>query len=204
MSDKGNSNQPKKRGGWRGSPESLKNLRGNHANVPQEEAPEDATAPAAPLFDRHHRDVIWVYNHPTTQTAHPVRKQLQKEFKGDFKSFWAKVEKARAYFAGTPPDGDEPKWDAKGSLPCPICERMPEGPDEGTERALDLCEELLLGFHEKMAAEDTELAKRPDAASIGASLKQALNASLERERIQSMVNKDLRERVRQLGGNTKA
>jgi hypothetical protein len=51
---------------------------------------------------------------------------------------------------------------------------------------------------EKQAAEDAELAARPDAAQIGATLQNALNGALDRERMWKGQGDDLRKKVEEL------
>jgi hypothetical protein len=69
--------------------------------------------------------------------------------------------------------------------------------DLGTERSLELIGDLLADFEAKEAKENAELAARPDAAKIGATLQRSLASALERE-------KRLKERVKELERNGSA
>jgi len=53
--------------------------------------------------------------------------------------------------------------------------------DMGSDKAVAVLSEEIRKFEAEQAAEDAELAKRPDAAAIGASLQNALKGALERE-----------------------
>lgn len=54
--------------------------------------------------------------------------------------------------------------------------------DAGTERALSICESTLAGYAKQQAAEDAELATRPQAAELGRTRQKDLLTALERER----------------------
>jgi hypothetical protein len=68
--------------------------------------------------------------------------------------------------------------------------------DHGTDKAVAKVEGLLDKIHKKEAAKNAELARRPDAANIAATLQNRLASAVERE-------KQLREQVRQLRGRVK-
>jgi hypothetical protein len=67
----------------------------------------------------------------------------------------------------------------------------------------DLCsrqiERLLGEFYEQQAREDAELATRPDASKLGATLQNRLKCALERQQQLERQNSDLRERLLALG-----
>jgi hypothetical protein len=54
-------------------------------------------------------------------------------------------------------------------------------PDIGLEKSIETLNECMAARKAQRAAEDAELAKRPDAGAIGASLQHALKASRARE-----------------------
>ena len=53
--------------------------------------------------------------------------------------------------------------------------------DEGTERVLELCDNILAEIEQELAKEDAELAARPNAAEFAATLQNGLKRALERE-----------------------
>ncbi|HEY2787423.1 MAG TPA: hypothetical protein VGJ05_20880 [Fimbriiglobus sp.] len=73
--------------------------------------------------------------------------------------------------------------------------------DVGAERCERLLDNLLGSIHDELAREDAELAARPDAAKIGATLQNKLNSALERQGQLERQVADLREKVVVLGGN---
>lgn len=73
--------------------------------------------------------------------------------------------------------------------------------DVGEEAARELIAELLDHYREKCAREDVELAQRPDAWRIGATLQGALSGALEREKQLRGEVVALKEMVRALGSD---
>jgi hypothetical protein len=65
--------------------------------------------------------------------------------------------------------------------------------DEGSERALALCKSCLANETAKQAQEDAELATRPNAAQIGATLQAQLREALNREK-ELRINVEAKER----------
>jgi hypothetical protein len=54
---------------------------------------------------------------------------------------------------------------------------------QAVEPQMAFLEEFIANFQEEMRQKDAELAKRPDAAQIGATLQAAITSCLERERV---------------------
>jgi hypothetical protein len=138
------------------------------------------------------RDLRWAYNHSADQVkGTPQQEDLRKLYQKDCPKFLALLTKhegmnkpAVAAVAHSP-KGRNKEVDAE-----------PEEPiDEGTEKALHLCDKLLKEFAEERRKEDAELAKRPDAAQYAATLQHTLTAALERE---AMLLKRLEEAERKL------
>lgn len=77
-------------------------------------------------------------------------------------------------------------------------EPQPPGRDIGTESAIRLCELCLEDYERQRAEEDAELARRPDAAQIGATLQATLTEALRRESVLRQTVDKLRKQVADL------
>jgi hypothetical protein len=136
------------------------------------------------------RAMRWVMKRKESQDRTQLQKECRARLKEDHKGFmshWADLEKARlarAAKAGNAAPKEKPPAE-------------PEG-DEGTERLLGLIGKLQDDFHVKQAKEDAELAARPDAAQIAATLQDSLQGALEREAMWKRQVEELRERVKEL------
>src|SRR5262249_15874735 len=111
-------------------------------------------------------DLRAVYGQDKSKDKGPTQKALRKFFDKDPSGFLRRLEDAEQRFEAAKADERE--------------ESVPE-PDVGLERVIEVLTGVMQQVDAELAAEDAELAKRPDAAQKGASLQRALNASLERE-----------------------
>ena len=112
-------------------------------------------------------DMRAVYEQDESQDRGHPQKALRKMFKEHIDKFIARLGRLeQAYEAEV---SKEEKEDA------------PHEMDQGSKNAIADIENSIRRFHEQQAREDAEFAKRPDAAMMGVTLKQKLEASLERE-----------------------
>jgi hypothetical protein len=150
--------------------------------------PKNGSAGPPPIL----RDLRWAYSHSADdKKGTPQQEDFRKLYRENHVKFVDLLTKHE----GMNKASEKVAGAKDGSHGGPQPE---EAVDEGHERLEALYDELLDGFDEERRKEDAELAKRPDAAQLGASLQHALNASLEREKISKTTVEKLRKRVKEL------
>ncbi len=127
------------------------------------------------------RDMKAVYGQDESKDRGPGQKVCRKVLTENPKEFLAQL-------AGL----EKAHWTEKERMgPEPADPEEPEKVDEGTERVLELCDNILAEIEQELAKEDAELAARPNAAEFAATLQNGLKRALERE-------ERLRKRVKEL------
>jgi hypothetical protein len=132
----------------------------------------------------------WVYEHEEGQDRSPGRRFYRKMMTENPKEFSSQMAKMEAEYQKLVLAAVGKSAVARSSDKLPV-----EDDDDG---GLEVVEQWLKEHAEREAVENAELAKRPDAARLGASLQRALNATLDRERILKNTVDDLREKVQEL------
>jgi hypothetical protein len=141
------------------------------------------------------KDMRWVYEHAEEDDKTPGQKMCRKLMNDNPKEFLTQLTGLeKAHRTGASKESSAPKL-------VPVKTESPaeqEPTDEGSERAIRLCEKLLDQFHQKQAQEDAALAARPDAAQIASTLQNRLAGALEREAMWKRQVDALRVRVDEL------
>jgi hypothetical protein len=173
---------------------------------------QPATAERGPDFTRHlpnHEAAQWVAENLANANVRPQDApnglawgllQWVRLTPANQATFWGSIWPKLLPTAAALKRGQEAEAGKAGDKegPCPECGREPEPVDVGSERAEALIQELLDEMDAEQADEDAELAARPDAAQIGATLQHSLKAALDREEMWKKQAGALRERVREL------
>jgi len=128
------------------------------------------------------RDMLSVYEQEESKDRGPAQQQLRKMFKEDTDKFIARMRRL------------EEAYEAQDSKRAPREEPPIDLANMEPEKAETLCREMLDRLNAELAAEDAELAKRPDAAAIGASLQKSLAEALRREAVLRDEVKELRNK----------
>lgn len=133
---------------------------------PQEEPPPTAPPDGVPqqLLDMRH-----VTERPSREDRTPGQRTCRKWLRTDVSGFMRAKSQLEAKLVVQKPASRSPR-------------EVPEERDDGTERAMRAAEESLTGYRAQQAAEDAEVATRPQAAELGRARQKELLAALERER----------------------
>lgn len=111
------------------------------------------------------QDMRAVYDQDESKDRGPAQKALRRMFNENIDKFLARL--GRLEQASQTKEEKAPE--------------TTEEVDEGTERALALCDQILADIEAKEAQENAAFAARPDAAAVGASLQRKLSQALGRE-----------------------